>query len=549
MKKLLATVLTLAMLLGMLAGCASGKEQQTQAVDTPSGSVEPVKAADGSNIGTVEGSFLSFGCTSDPKTFGPWNGGGGGRNMTNMSVYETLAYMKADGTFSNCIMKEYTNPSDGVYDVTIYDYVHDSANNPITADDIVFSFTSCAQQGDWATYTAAMESIKKIGDYAVEITMNNERPDSFSGLLENVMIVSEAAYKASPDGMASQPVGTGAYVLDDYVPGAYMTYTVNENYWQTEQELVATQSAHNVESYTIKFVTDKSQQSIALETGDVDCTNGVLSVDYVNFINDDGSPKDSYGFIESEKQGTSALVFNCSGSSVCGDVNLRRAIAYAIDAVALAHTAYGEAGFACASFSQTTHFDHDDIYVPEGGYFDYNIETARSFLEQSDYQGEEIVLYAQNDTEVTTQCELIRSYCESVGIKVSVETFDTALFSSYLYEENPKWDMAFCFCKGGDYTYVSLAWCIDINYYTTGVNTLQIYDPKMQELFDTATTVSTFSHENTKALLDYINDNCYMLAMTGFTQKVIYNTSAIETLGTTKTGFDPVPGACVPVQK
>ena len=109
--------------------------------------------------------------------------------------------------------------------------------------------------------------------------------------------------------------------------------------------------------------------------------------------------------------------------------------------------------------------------------------------------------------------------------------------------------MAFCFCKGGDYTYVSVAWCIDINYYTTGVNNLQIYDDKMQELFDTATTVSTFSHENTKALLDYINDNCYMLAMTGFTQKVIYNTSTIETLGTTKTGFDPVPGACVPVSK
>lgn len=553
MKQMLAAILVFAMILCMFAGCANdnaGTPTEAERTETnPPASEEVVKANDGTYTDTVEGSYLSFGCTSDPKTFGPWNGGGGGRNMTNMAVYETLAYMKSDGTFSNCIMKEYTNPSDGVYVITIYDYVHDSQGNPITADDIVFSFTSCAEQGDWATYTAAMDSIEKVDDYTVKITMANERPDSFSGLLENVMIVSEEAYKASPDGMASAPVGTGAYVLEKYVPGAYMTYVVNENYWQTEPELVATLSLHNVERYTIKFITDKSQQSIALETADVDCTNGVLSADYVNFLNDDGSAKDGFGFIESEKQGTSALVFNCSENSVCSDVNLRKAIAYAIDTAALAYAAYGDAGFACTSFSQRTHFDHDDSYVPEDGYFAYNMETAQSYLEQSNYNGETIVLYAQNDTEVTTQCELIRAYCEAVGIKVSVETFDSALFSSYLYDADPKWDMAFCFCKGGDYTYVSLAWCIDINYYTTGVNNLQIYDPTLQEKFDTATTVSTFSTENTKDLLDYINENCYMLAMTGFTQKVIYNTEAIEYLGTTKTGFDPVPGASIPASK
>lgn len=551
MKKRLAAILVFTMILGLFTGCSNstGGRNDAENSSSPAGtsSTPAQKANDGVSTGTVAGSYLTFGCTSDPKTFSPWNGGGGGRNMTNMAIYETLAYMKSDGTFSNCIMKNYTNPSDGVYVITIYDYVHDSEGNPVTADDVVFSFTSCAAQGDWATYTAAMKSIEKVDEYSVKITMDDERPDSFSGLLENVMIVSQAAYEASVDGMATSPVGTGSYVLEDYVPGSYMTYVVNENYWQTEDDLVANLSMHNVERYTVKFITDKSQQSIALETGDVYCTNGVLSADYVNFINDDGTAKDGFSFIESEKQGISALVFNCSDDSVCGDVNLRKAIAYAIDTAALAYAAYGNAGIACTSFSQTTHFDHDDMYVPENGYFTYNLETAKSYLEQSDYKDETIVLYAQSDTEVTTMCELIRAYCEAAGIKVSVETFDTTLFTSYLNESDPKWDMAFTFCKGGDYTYVSLAWCIDINYFTTGVNNLQIYDPTLQALFDTAVTVSTFSHENTKALLDYINENCYMLAMTGFTQNVIYNTDAIEYLGTTKTGFDPVPGASVPV--
>ena len=188
MKKLATSIISIVLLLCLLAG-SSALATESAAVSTQ----------------TVAGTSLNFGCMSDPKTFSPWNGGGGGRNMLNMAVYETLAYMKADGTLSYCIMKEYSSPSEGVYDITIYDYVHDSAGNPITADDIVFSFESCAAQGDWATYTASMESITKIDDYTVEIVMASERPDSFSGLLENVMIVSEASYTASEDAMATWP--------------------------------------------------------------------------------------------------------------------------------------------------------------------------------------------------------------------------------------------------------------------------------------------------------------------------------------------------------
>ena len=342
-------------------------------------------------------------------------------------------------------------------------------------------------------------------------------------------------------------VGTGSYILEDYVAGAYMTFVADENYWQSDDSLVATVAEHYPEHYTVKFISEKSQHAIAMETGELDCTNGVLAADYVSFINEDGTVKDGYGYIESEKQGMAELIFDCSENSVCGDVNLRKAIAYAVDSAALAYAAYGDAGVAYTSFAQTTHLDYDEMYTPEDGYFTYDYDTAMSYLEASDYDGETVVLYAQNDSEVTSECELIRAYCEAVGINVSVVTFDRTLFETYLKDEDPEWDMALCFGKGGDYTYVSFAWCIDLNYYTTGLNGLQINDPQLQELFDTATNVSTFSHENTKALLDYMNENCYMLAMTGYTQKVFYNTTTIETLATTKTGFDPIPGGCVPI--
>ncbi|MCD8129785.1 MAG: ABC transporter substrate-binding protein [Lachnospiraceae bacterium] len=531
---------------GLLAACgSSSSETSSESSSSASSSSDTGSSSEASTAASSDDvTTLYFGCKSDPKTFGPWDGGGGGRNMTNMAVYETMAYMLEGGSFSYCIMKDYTNPSDGVYDITIYDYVSDSDGNPITADDVVFSFEKCAEEGNWATYTAAMASITKIGDYEVEIVMSNERPDSFSGLLENVMIVSQAAYEGSADNMSSWPIGTGSYVLEEYVGGAYMTYTVNDNYWQTDESLVAYQSRHNVPRYTVEFISETAQHSISLETGELDCTNGCDAADYVNFINDDGTPKDGYDYIESEKAGFTALAFNCGEGNVCSDVNLRKAIAYAIDTEAMTYAAYGSAGVAQTSFSQTQHFDYTEEFTPEDGYFEYSEETAKSYLDQSGYNGEEIVLYAQNDTEVTTMCELIRVYCEAVGINVKVETFDTTLYNSYLYAEDPEWDMTFCFCEGGDYTYTALAWALDMGYFTGDVNICQIYDETLQELFDIATTVSTFSVENTKAFLDYVNEECYMVAMAGHTQDIIWNTNTIGTMGTTKTQFDPVPGAC-----
>ncbi|MCD7790492.1 MAG: ABC transporter substrate-binding protein [Bacteroides thetaiotaomicron] len=564
-QKLIAAILTILIVVS-LCGCGETVQSESK---TDSGYVAEVSekadqtgskevitgehswSGEYTYIDTVPGSWLKCGLMSDPKTFGPFDTNtGGGRTMLNMAVYEPLAYLNPQGELEGAIMKNYERVGDLTYRIEIYDYVHDSQGNAIDASDIVFSFEKCAELGNWATYTAVFESITQTGDYEVELKLNQERPDSLSGLLENVMIVSKKAYEEN-DSMAAFPIGTGAYVLEDYSAGAYMTFLVNDDYWQTNSDLVAFMSYHNVERYTIEFITSKSQHSIALEAGEIDITNSITSSDNSNFVETDGvTPLDGYDYCEVRRTGMGCLIFNCSSDSVCGDVNLRKAIAYILDRSAIAYAGYGAAGIYFDSFSQPEFLDYATDYAPEGGYYSYDENLAKEYLENSNYKGETIKLYIQNELEWSNQAEVIRSLAEEIGINIEVVNNEKVLHESLVWtNSDAEWDMALVLFLRGDYTYTRLAQVIDANYYESGGCTLQIIDPTLQELFDTAVDISTFSYDNTKKLLDYIAENCYCLPMCDYTQRTYWSTDSIKVFAGRRDGYDPLPGACVPVVK
>ena len=68
----------------------------------------------------------------------------------------------------------------------------------------------------------------------IKLTLN--RPDSeIVGILTDRagMIVSPTAVQALGDSFGTKPVGTGPFKLDNYSPGASVTYSKNADYWRT----------------------------------------------------------------------------------------------------------------------------------------------------------------------------------------------------------------------------------------------------------------------------------------------------------------------------
>jgi ABC-type transport system substrate-binding protein len=85
----------------------------------------------------------------DPGSLAPY-GAEGPRNYPCWMLYETLARTNLEGKLEKILAKDIKQVADGVYQVTIYDYIHDTAGNHMTASDVVFSFGQFKKEGSGA---------------------------------------------------------------------------------------------------------------------------------------------------------------------------------------------------------------------------------------------------------------------------------------------------------------------------------------------------------------------------------------------------------------
>ncbi|MCD7737691.1 MAG: ABC transporter substrate-binding protein [Lachnospiraceae bacterium] len=539
MKKLISLTLAAMMAAMSLTACSQGTSSTDTGASTSSeSSAEETENTESTSASDASGTaYIVAASNSDCVTFAPWGQQGGGRKAVRRALYETLVYLNADGSVSYDLAKDIEEVSEGVYDVTIYDYIVDTAGNPMTASDVIFSFDKANETGLYAAYLQGV-SYTEIDDYTVRFTFEDEKIGGLYTMLDAVYIVTEAAYEQSGDGMALNPIGTTSYVLEDYVSGASIKFKKVDTYWQTEDLTIDALQA-NLDGFEWVIITEKSQHSIALESGDIDCTNSLLAADYVNFINDDGTTKDGYDYVESVHTGMLAISFNCSDESLCSDVNLRKAIAYAIDTAAMVYAGYGSAGVAADCFSSPVYKDYDSSWE-EDDYFAQNLELAKSYLEKSDYAGEELVLLCQSDTEVTSQATLIQSYCEQLGITLKMEYYDSNLYQTYRDDFTYFYDINLEYINATNYTYELLSFLTDYTY-ENGTSRLRISDATLTELYDLASSAQTSSAETVQNMFDYINDNCYAFAVGYYTQKVFYDSNLISELGVTADYFNPTP--------
>ena len=548
-KRILALLLAAVMMLSLAACGSSGGQSATTAAPAggdattaaPAGSEETTAVSNEGNNAKTGGSLI-IGSMSDCTTFAPWGERGGGRMAVRRALYETLIHLNSDGSYDYDLAKSLTEVSDGVYDIEIYDYIKDTAGNPMTADDVVFSFDKAKDIATLTAYFTGLKSVEATGDYTVKFTFSDEKIGGLEKLLDSVYVITEAGWEQSGDEMTLNPIGTSPYVLDEYVSGQKMVFKKADSYWQTD-ELTISFIKPNVDSFTWLVINDKSQQAIALESGTIDASNSITSADEVNFIGADGNPLPGYGVIESYKSDLSSIHFNCSDDSACKDENLRKAICYAIDSAAVIKSYYGKAGIQCTNFASEAYKDYNPA-VERDEYYNYDVDKAKEYLGKSDYKSEELTLLCNSDTENTTMATLVQAYCDAIGVKVVIEYYDKNLTNSYLSDMTYHFDMYLGTSYGGDYSYEVLSVLTDY-YYENGTSVNRISDPELTKLYDIASAKKTSSVDTLNDFYNALYDKCYSYAIGYFIQNVIYNADKISSLGVTADKFNIQPNNSV----
>lgn len=428
------------------------------------------------------------------------------RGATDHNIYETLAILDGvGGPLTGIIAKSWETTDDGTtWNIEIYDYVHDTDGNPITASDVVW----CYEQAIAAGIISKVDTITATGDYTLELKLTSNALGYFNTVMQGVNIVSQQAYEASADGFATAPIGTTQYAITDYVPGAYVTFTKTNDYWQTDESLYGPFSAATVDEITYVTIQESSQMTIALEAGTIDAMDELPNTELESF-QEGGVDADQFTLYSIPLNQAYVTFFSGDETSaVHDDLNLRLAIAYAIDSEGLVAGVMDGLGTVVEAFGAPLFDDYPTVGA--GDYFVYDPDLAAEYLAKSNYNGEAIRILCSSSTTYNKEAQVIQNYLNNIGINVEILSLDEAVVHTYSHDPT-KFDMYLTRCGSSDYlaTMWSSYWCAANN---DGVSTRHGWvDAELEELMLTVLTEEGHTLENMNAVQQVLNDNCYGL--------------------------------------
>lgn len=323
----------------------------------------PVAAQD-----PVDGGTLVVARPADIFTFDPYNTQDDYSIFTELTVYERLVRLSADGTgVEPELATDWTIAPDGLS--AEFNLRHDvlfSDGTPLTADDVVFSLTRAIDQtGSWGFLFSPVKEVTAVDADTVKLTMS----EPFAPLLPALStfaasIYSKANFEKQGDAAGDNPVGTGAFMLESWDRGSAVTLVRNPHYWQA--------GLPHLDKVVFRVVGDDNARLIQLSAGEVGLASDVPA-SQIDQVTAGGGQ-----------------VFSVSGTSVgfitinekikpLDEAAVRCAMAWAIDRQAIADVVFfGRAKPALSILpSSTLHYDADTN--PIG----YDLEKAKALLATS----------------------------------------------------------------------------------------------------------------------------------------------------------------------
>lgn len=529
----IACCLAISLSLGSLAGCNSSSDSDSSTTKAANDNEDRGSGSVAASTGSGE-SKVVVGLAFDPQNIGPFQGMSAGRIGILYTTYEFLVTTEG-GEMKGVMMKDYEKIDDLTYNCEIYDYIYDSEGNHITADDVVFSYETGAASGNLPKL-GSIDSVIKIDDYTVQFKFNSLAIGDLGALWMECPIVSQAAYEASSDQMATQPVTTSAYHCTEFVSGSKMVFTNTGSYWQTDESLINDTSKSNVEVIEFDIITDSSQLTNALKTNTIDVTNWLSDVDAPDFMNLDG-----YSISEIPDNTTYLLYFNGVKGSVFSDnLELRQAIAYAIDSSQLVDGALSGNGNVAKTFGNANYSDYQDSWDSED-YYDYDLNEAKELMSASGIQGIELTLMIESGDVTTKIATIIQAQLAQIGITVKIATYDSQLYNDYKYNSD-EWDILLD--QLGSTSYLVNVWKLgwDRTGYTHGGAMNFVVDDQLQQLIEAAADVDGHGDKTMDDFHQYLKEQCYGIGL------IQQNNNITHTNKITKIVVDArgqvTPGAC-----
>jgi peptide/nickel transport system substrate-binding protein len=323
------------------------------------------------------------------------------------------------------------------------------------ADDVVWTInTAFNNPGCWFNLNLtrvgdAPTSATALDKYTVEI----KAPPRIQGLM--VLEIGDRLYQF-PEGISEQvdledwrnAIGTGAWMLTDYVSQVSQTYTKNPDYWQFDP-LHPENRLPYPDTLRALNIPDTSTQQSALRTGQIDqlvlnYESGKILIDQLPDLEYIKQPGQGM-FLLSGRVDKEDLPFK--------DIKVRRALNLAINQEEITE-AYYEGGAELFAWPVAPVKEFMPYYIPleeqpesVQELFEYNPEKAKQLLAEAGYPDgfKTKVQCLSGDADYMA---VLRDYLLKVNVDMEIEPMETGVFNSLAFGKNHDemiywWSMTF----------------------------------------------------------------------------------------------------------
>ncbi|MGC4017774.1 MAG: nickel ABC transporter substrate-binding protein, partial [Muricomes sp.] len=244
-------------------------------------------------------------------------------------LYETLVNITEDG-YEGCIAESWEVSEDGkTYTFHIRDGITFSDGEVCDANAVKANFDAIIENKDRHTWLEMMNLLVGVSapdekTFVIELSEPYYPMLTELGVTRPFAMISPKAMQddSTKDGV-KEYIGTGPYVLTDFVTDEYAVFEANENYWG---------EVPDIKKITVKVIPDNQTRIMALEKGEIDLIFGknMIDADAVNKYVD----SEDFEAALSDPTSTRQIVLNTS-NEILKDKTVRQAIQHATDKKAI----------------------------------------------------------------------------------------------------------------------------------------------------------------------------------------------------------------------
>lgn len=367
-----------------------------------------------------------LGMAAETTTFYPPGTGGLYERNTFLQMFDALLHREPDGAIVPRLATAWEAVDETTWRFSIRQGVTFSNGEPLDASTVKASIDIYrAPDSVVASRYRSISEVVVVDDYTVDIYTSVPDPFLPNALTDNAFILpSGYLAEVGVEGFASKPVGTGPYVLGEWVRGDRIVFDANPTYWGGEVPIA---------QVVWRNIPEPSSRVAALQNGEVDLTWEIPAIQIPLLERSSGiqvqagpSPRAVYIGLWPDSP--------VAGGEPLRDVRVRQALNYAVNRAAIVQALQrGYGTLISQPIPQPNYLGYDASIEP----YPYDPERARELLAEAGYaDGFTIELLTTARYLTSEESQAVAADLAKVGVNVRLTEVEYGQFVTRLTNEH-----------------------------------------------------------------------------------------------------------------